>query len=181
MLEHLANNLHLHVIVYTFLHFRKWNSNSVKVTDSSVLNPGDDIIIFCNLTKRGNENSTSLRRISWYKDGKLLESVRYPDPDVQQDFIAPLKVTKVGVQQGGNYTCLLSWGILRSTKLHMAYLLRVSKMHYYMCVDSNFFFKKLFKKSLTLSLEISHKYCLPYHAYELNSGDWIGIGLTNDP
>ena len=79
----------------------------MKVTDSSVLNPGYDIIIFCNLTKRGNENSTSLRRISWYKDGKLLESVRYPDPDVQQDFIAPLKVTKVGVQQGGNYTCFL--------------------------------------------------------------------------
>ena len=41
--------------------------------------------------------------------------VRYPDPDVQHDLIAPLKLTKVGVQQGGNYTCLLE-GKLRHIK-----------------------------------------------------------------
>ncbi|PFX11754.1 Hemicentin-2 [Stylophora pistillata] len=80
---------------------------TVKVTDSSTLNPGDDITIFCNLTDRGNENSTPLKRISWFKDGKLLRSVRNPDPDVKQDFIAPIHLTSFNVRQAGIYTCLL--------------------------------------------------------------------------
>lgn len=78
----------------------------MKVSVSSVLNPDDGIIIFCNLTRRGNENSTPLKRISWFKDGKLLVSVRNPDPDVKQDFLAPLMLTKGG-QPGEKYTCLL--------------------------------------------------------------------------
>ena len=79
------------------------------VPDSNVLNHGDNIVIFCNLTERGNEYSTPLKRISWYKDGRLLESVRHPDPDAKDplDFLGPLNLTNVGVQDGGKYTCRL--------------------------------------------------------------------------
>ena len=79
------------------------------VPDSNVLNHGDNIVIFCNLTERGNEYSTLLKRISWYKDGRLLESVRHPDPDAKDplDFLGPRNLTNVGVQDGGKYTCRL--------------------------------------------------------------------------
>ena len=81
----------------------------MNVPDSNLLNPGDNIEIFCNLTERGNENNTPLKRISWYKDGRLLESVRNPDPDAEQqnDFLPPLKLENAGVQDGGTYKCRL--------------------------------------------------------------------------
>ena len=66
-----------------------------------------ELTLNCTITKRGNKNSTPLRRISWYKDGKLLASVRNPDPENEQHFLAPLKLEGVGVRDGGNYTCLL--------------------------------------------------------------------------
>lgn len=81
----------------------------VNVPDSILLDPGDNIKIFCNLTERGNEYSTPLKRISWYKDGRLLERVRNPDPDAEQqnDFLPPLELENVGFQDGGTYTCSL--------------------------------------------------------------------------
>ena len=81
----------------------------MNVPDSILLDPGDNIKIFCNLTERGNQYSTPLKRISWYKDGRLLESVRNPDPDAEQqnDFLPPLELENVGFQDGGTYTCSL--------------------------------------------------------------------------
>jgi len=48
-----------------------------------------------------------LKRISWFKDDVLLESVRNPDPGKPQDTLGPLPIEDVGVRNGGKYTCLL--------------------------------------------------------------------------
>ena len=48
-----------------------------------------------------------MKRISWYKDGILLESIRNPDPDKPLDTLRPLVLKNIGVRDGGNYTCVL--------------------------------------------------------------------------
>ena len=80
----------------------------VVVPDISVLQPNADVTISCNLTERGsNKAATPLKRISWFKDGELLESVRNPDPENQKDTLGPLKIERVSIRDGGKYTCLL--------------------------------------------------------------------------
>ena len=79
----------------------------VVVPDSKVLQHGDEVTLICNLTDRGDIASTPLKRISWFKDDILLESVRNPDPQNSKDTLGPLKIKDVGVRDGGNYTCLL--------------------------------------------------------------------------
>ena len=68
---------------------------------------GDDVTLTCNLTERGNAAATPLKRISWFKDGVLLKSVRNPDPENPNDTLGPLEIDGVGVRDGGKYTCLL--------------------------------------------------------------------------
>ncbi|XP_078371492.1 hemicentin-2-like [Oculina patagonica] len=87
----------------------------VVVPDISVLQHGDDVTLICNLTERGNKASTPLKRISWFKDGKLLKTVRNPDPQKPNDTLGSLKREGVGVRDGGNYTCLLEV-MLRNVK-----------------------------------------------------------------
>ncbi|KAJ7388457.1 hypothetical protein OS493_037525 [Desmophyllum pertusum] len=88
----------------------------VVVPDTSILQHNDDITLVCNLTERGSL-STPLKRISWFKDGKPLESVRNPDPQNSQDTLGPLKLKSVSVRDGGNYTCLLEV-LLRNVKAY---------------------------------------------------------------
>ena len=71
-----------------------------------VLRQGESTTFSCNLT-RNPVQGTVLKRISWYKDGILLESIRYPDPDKPLDTLRPLVLKNVGVRDGGNYTCFL--------------------------------------------------------------------------
>ena len=79
----------------------------VVVPDSKVLQHGDDVTLICNLTDRGDQAATPLKKISWYKDDILLERVRNPDPQNPKDTLGPLTIKDVGVKDGGNYTCLL--------------------------------------------------------------------------
>ena len=80
---------------------------TVVVPDSKVFEHDDDVTLICNLTERGNLASTPLKRISWFKDNVLLESVRNPEPQNPRDTLGPLKIKGVGVRDGGKYTCLL--------------------------------------------------------------------------
>ena len=79
----------------------------VVVPDVGVLQRNDDVTLICNLTERGSTFATKLKRISWLKDGVLLESVRNPNPEDPRDMLGPLKLKDVGVRDGGKYTCLL--------------------------------------------------------------------------
>ncbi|KAL9986533.1 hypothetical protein ACROYT_G000698 [Oculina patagonica] len=87
----------------------------VVVPDISVLQHDDDVTLICNLTEIGNKASNPLKRISWFKDGERLESVRNPDPQDPRDMLGPLKIKAVGLRDGGNYTCLLEV-LLRNVK-----------------------------------------------------------------
>ena len=71
-----------------------------------VLKHGENTTLTCNLT-RNPVQGTVLKRISWYKDGILLESIRNPDPDKPLDTLRPLVLKNIGVRDGGNYTCSL--------------------------------------------------------------------------
>ena len=79
----------------------------VVVPDSKVLQHGDDVALICNITERGNQASTPLKRISWFKDNVLLETLRNPDPQNPNDTVSPVTIKDAGVRDGGNYTCLL--------------------------------------------------------------------------
>ena len=72
-----------------------------------VLKHGENTTLTCNLTKGKQDKQTGLKRISWYKDGILLESIRNPDPDKPLDTLRPLVLENIGVRDGGNYTCFL--------------------------------------------------------------------------
>lgn len=84
-----------------------------------VLQYNENITLTCNLTRRGNKATTALKRISWLKNGVLLQSVRHPNPEVPKDTLGPLFIKNVGVKSGGNYTCLLEV-LLRNFKEHNA-------------------------------------------------------------
>ena len=74
----------------------------------SVLRHGENTTLRCNLTKNEQVNTPAgLKRVSWYKDGVLLESIRNPDPNEPLDSLRPLVLDNIGVRDGGNYTCLL--------------------------------------------------------------------------
>ena len=76
------------------------------VPQISVLRQGESTTFSCNLT-RNTVQGTILKRISWYKDGILLESIRNPDPNQPLDTLRPLVLKNIGVRDGGNYTCVL--------------------------------------------------------------------------
>ena len=80
----------------------------MNVPQISVLRQGESTTFSCNLTRNPVQGTgTVLKRISWYKDGILLESIRNPDPDKPLDTLRPLVLKNIGVRDGGNYTCLL--------------------------------------------------------------------------
>lgn len=58
------------------------------------------------MTSRGS-GAPSLKKISWFKNGFLLESVRLPDPNSPENFLKPIMITDADVKDGGVYTCLL--------------------------------------------------------------------------
>ena len=81
------------------------------VPKTSVLRHGENTTLTCNLAKNEQvQTQTGLKRISWYKDGVLLESIRNPDPNGPLDTLRPLVLNNNGItrsRDGGNYTCLL--------------------------------------------------------------------------
>ena len=78
----------------------------MKVPQIIVLRHGESTTFSCNLTRNPGKG-TVLKRISWYKDGILLESIRNPDPNKPLDTLRPLVLKNIGVRDGGNYTCFL--------------------------------------------------------------------------
>ncbi|XP_073258790.1 uncharacterized protein [Porites lutea] len=78
----------------------------VSVTKVNMLQHGDSITIFCNMTDTQNYG-TVLKRISWLKNGVVQQSVRNPDPDYPADTLAPLVIKNAAARDGGNYSCEL--------------------------------------------------------------------------
>jgi len=89
----------------------------VAVSKFGLLRHGQDITIICSVTKGSQASSTALKRISWFKNGMLVESVRNPDPDNPLDRLRPLIIRDIGTRDDGVYTCLLEV-LLRNIKAH---------------------------------------------------------------
>ena len=79
----------------------------IVVPDVVDVEGNDDVTLTCNLTERGSQYFTHLKRISWLKDGVVLSSVRNPDPEDPRDMPSQLKIKYASIKDGGNYTCLL--------------------------------------------------------------------------
>ena len=77
----------------------------IAVTDDIVANHGDNISVTCNVTYRGY--AAILQEITWMKDGKRLERVRYPIPGEPGRTLTPIVIDSVRTEDGGLYTCVL--------------------------------------------------------------------------
>ena len=77
----------------------------VSVTKVNMLQHGDSITIFCNITKPSRWSG--LKRISWLKNGVVQQSLRNPNPDNPVDTLAPLVIKNAAARDGGNYSCEL--------------------------------------------------------------------------
>ena len=74
---------------------------SISVTEANMLQHGDSITVFCNITHPSW--SSQLKRISWLKNGVVQQSVGYPD----RYSSVPLVIKNAAARDGGNYTCVL--------------------------------------------------------------------------
>ena len=90
-----------------FFSFLETEIPTVTVPEVILLRHSENITLACNLTEGEDGGNTGLKRISWYKDGVLKKTLRNPEPGNPQGSLEPLKLTNVGVKDGGNYTCLL--------------------------------------------------------------------------
>ena len=97
----------MYTIVSFVAAFLGYEIPKVVLPDSKVLQHNDNVTLICNLTDRGDRAATPLKRISWFKDNVLLETLRDPDPPNPRDTLGPLTIKGAGVRDGGNYTCLL--------------------------------------------------------------------------
>ena len=87
------------------------------VSKFGLLRHGQNITIICSVTKGSQASRTTVKRISWFKNGMLVESVRNPDPDNPQDRLRPLIIRDIWTRDDGVYTCLLEV-LLRNIKAH---------------------------------------------------------------
>ena len=85
---------------------------TVSVSKFSVLHHGNEVTIACNVTA-GQGSRTYYKKISWYKDGFRVQSVRCPDQYIPEETLGPLLV-RFG--SGGNYTCVLEVLLRHVTK-----------------------------------------------------------------
>ena len=77
------------------------------VSKTSKLQHGDNFTIVCNVTLGAKPSMTSLRTISWYKDGVLKRYLKISNAENASAALGPLVVKNAGVENGGNYTCIL--------------------------------------------------------------------------
>ncbi|XP_074617129.1 muscle M-line assembly protein unc-89-like [Acropora palmata] len=108
---------------------RQFEIPKVSVSESRTVEHNSSVVIMCNLTEDTiSRQRTPLKRISWYKNGELLQSVRNPDPQVPKDFLSPLDLQSVTVKDGGTYECLVevllrkvkNYNISKTTELRIA-------------------------------------------------------------
>ena len=88
----------------------------IVTSDAQVLKHDEDLTLICNLTKRG-KSSTSLEKISWYKDGVLLKSVKLGDPIKG---MLSLEIKSVSAGDGGKYSCLLEVKLRNSVEYNVS-------------------------------------------------------------
>ena len=110
----LAHFIAFYLLTYFFLLGNE--IPSVSMTEVNMLQHGDSITIFCNITF-AQDYRTGLKRISWLKNGVVQQSLRNPNPDKPVDTLAPLVIKNAAARDGGNYSCELELA-LRNIKAY---------------------------------------------------------------
>lgn len=90
------------------MHISEYEIPKVSVSENRTVEHGSRVVIICNVSEDAiSRQRTPFKRISWYKNHELLQSVRNPDPEVPGDFLSPLDLLGVNAKDGGTYKCLL--------------------------------------------------------------------------
>ena len=98
------------------MHISEFELPKVSISENRTVEHGSRVVIMCNVSEGAiSRQRTPLKRISWYKNHELLQSVRNPDPQVPGDFLSPLDLRSVNAKDGGTYKCLLEV-VLRKVK-----------------------------------------------------------------
>lgn len=100
------------------MHISEYEIPKVSIPENRTVEHGSRVVIICNVSEDEiSRQRTLLKRISWYKNHELLQSVRYPVPQVPGDFLSPLDLRSVNAKDGGTYKCLLEV-LLRRVKYY---------------------------------------------------------------
>ena len=90
------------------MHISEFELPKVSISVNRTVEHGSRVVIMCNVSDDAiSRQRTPLKRISWYKNHDLLQSVRNPDPQVPGDFLSTLDLRSVNAKDGGTYKCLL--------------------------------------------------------------------------
>ena len=109
----LGHSMYGYLFIYFFFSGNEIPMVLVSVPKFDVLKKGEEIMIACNVTRVKDLSWLKLKRISWFKDGLRVQTVRCPLPNVPEDTLQPLVV-----KDGGNYSCILEL-LLQGGFLHM--------------------------------------------------------------
>ena len=93
----LSSPLNFDIYIFFYFYFIIFSGNEipivlVSVPKFDVLKKGEEIMIACNVTRVVNLSGLKLKRISWFKDGVRVQTVRCPLPNVPEDTLQPLVV-----------------------------------------------------------------------------------------
>ena len=81
------------------------------------------------MTDRGNRHNV-LKQIAWFKNGRLLRSVKNPDPKDPEEALGPLVIEKAVAKDGGNYTCVINVVLRAVLEYNVSDITPVSGMSY---------------------------------------------------
>ena len=100
------------------MHILEYELPKISISETRTVEHGSRVVIICNVSEDAiSRQRTPLKRISWYKNHELLESVLNPNPKVPGGFLSPLNLLSVNAKDGGTYKCLLEV-LLRKVKNH---------------------------------------------------------------
>ena len=78
------------------------------ISQVGTVKQGNSVPITCNLTKRGSRQESKLLNVSLINNGVLIHRANVSvDPPHSTILLGPFNLKNVGVDDGGNYTCLL--------------------------------------------------------------------------
>ena len=88
------------------------------ISQVGIVEHGNSVKLICNMTERGSQGDAKLVNVSLIKNGVLISRANVSeDPLNSTILLGPVFLNNVGVNQGGEYTCLLEV-LLKDKILH---------------------------------------------------------------